>query len=189
MQGTWHPPAHVLFVADEASQLTEFAIDLMQLGYAISTAQNSAEAMLQLHARPWDAVIVDQQDVGVSMGVCQTIGGQLPRLPVVIMLAHPDRQHIEALLAVGAYDVVLSTAPPPLLHAALNRACEHHRLQQRSAMEAPSALIHDVNNALSGILGITQLRLDEPNLPPDLRDDFQQIAESAYAIRDRVRKA
>ena len=188
MKREWNTPVHVLFVADEVSQLTEFAIDLMQLGYAISTAQSEAEARPQLTARPWDVVIVDQHDVNQSISVCSSIAARLPNLPVLVMLPVADSNVIEQILAAGAYDILLPTPYPALLHTALNRACDHYRLQQRGAAHVSTALVHDINNALSGILGITQLRLGEPELPPDLRDDFELIADNAYAIRDRLRK-
>lgn len=189
MEREWNPPAQVLFVADAASQLTEFAIDLMQRGYAISTALSEAEARIQLAARAWDVVIVDQRDVDHSLRVCRTVGDRAPHPPVLVLLPYAEADVIERMLAAGAYDVLLPPPFPALLHAALNRACDHYRLRQYGAAAVPTALVHDINNALSGIVGITQLRLGEPTLPHDLRDDFQQIADNAYTIRDRLRKA
>lgn len=183
--------AQVLFVADSASQLAGFAVNLMQAGYAISTAPNAAQGLAQSAAQPWDAIIIDQTPVAEGIALVAQIHARAPQLPIILLLPSADGRYIEQAFQAGAYDLVFTPLNEPLLRAALDRACERQQLSaaQQSSTQLPgNTLLHDLNNYLSGILGVAQIRLNEPALPQDLREDFQQIADNAYQIRDRLRR-
>ena len=54
--------------------------------------------------------------------------------------------------------------------------------------EMASGLAHEVNNPLTGVIGFTQLLLDNQKLPPELRPDLEIVAGEAKRAAEIVRK-
>jgi signal transduction histidine kinase len=50
--------------------------------------------------------------------------------------------------------------------------------------DAVAAAVHELNNPLFAILGIVELLLDDPELPPRSRERLELIRSSAYEVRD-----
>ncbi|MEN8615023.1 ATP-binding protein [Dehalogenimonas sp. THU2] len=54
--------------------------------------------------------------------------------------------------------------------------------------EMASGLAHEVNNPLTGVIGFTQLLLEDKRLPPELRGDLEMVGAEARRAADIVRK-
>lgn len=192
MDEAWNHPAPVLMIADGNSHLIEFAVELMQAGYAISTAQDAAQALEQIAAQPWDAVLIELTPVSDSLAVGRHILQHAPDLPVILLLPRTaDTTSIDDAFQAGIYDVVVTPPIKALLRAALVRAIMYHRLRRGMLPGTGNRLdhkvVHDISNYLSGILGVAQLYREDTALPDDLREDFEQIIDNAYAIHDLLR--
>lgn len=187
------PPVRVLLAANTEATLSAVGVELMQTGFAVSTAQQPHEALAQLAARPFDALIVDYVPFAEALRMLQIVRQRHPSLATIIVVHESQPAQLARALEAGAFDVLVLPLISPLLHAALRRVSEYQHLRQQlaaaPAAAAPTALLHDINNQLSGILGIAQLYLGDSTLPPDLHDDLTEIAESARRIRDLIQQA
>lgn len=186
-------PIRVLLAANTETTLTAVGIELMQTGFAVSTAQQMHEALTQLAAREYDAVILDYQPFTEAIPLLQIVRQRHPSLSTIVVVPEGELAVLEAALEAGAFDVLMLPLVTPLLHAALRRIGEHRQLRQQLTVAPtagePTTIMHDINNQLSGILGIAQLYLTDPDLPPDLLEDLAEIAESARRIRDLIQQA
>lgn len=183
----------VLLAANTETTLTAVGIELMQTGFAVSTAQQTHEALAQLAAREYDVVILDYQPFTEAIRLLQIVRQRHPGLATVVVVPEGEPAVLEAALEAGAFDVLMIPLVTPLLHAALRRINEYRQLRRQlaaaPAISQPTAIMHDINNQLSGILGIAQLYLTDTDLPPDLLEDLTEIAESARRIRDLIQQA
>lgn len=183
---------HVLLLADTEAALATLAIDLTDGGYAVAMTHEPAATIVQLPAQPWTAVVVDLSDIERALELARTILAQQPQL-AMILVADVQPDVIETVLHQGVYDWLPKPYARPLLFAAIKRAQERRTLQaQIVTQESPAAisrtLAHDINNQLSGIIGLTQLHMSNDALPADVRDDLTLVLESARTIRDLLRQ-
>lgn len=187
------PPVRVLLAANTQATLSAVGIELMQTGFALSTAQHMHEALRQLAANAYDALILDYAPFTEAIRMLQIVRQRHPGLATIVVVPEAQPDVLESALAAGAFDVLLMPLVPPLLHAALRRIIHYQQLRQQLAAaptaQYPTALMHDINNQLSGILGIAQLYLTDTNLPSDLIEDLSEIADSARLIRDLIQQA
>jgi signal transduction histidine kinase len=60
------------------------------------------------------------------------------------------------------------------------------REARRRAVQLASAVKHDINNLLMGVLGQTEILRLDPGLPERTRARLDAVAEQGRKIRDRV---
>lgn len=188
------PPVRVLLAANTEATLSSVGIELMQTGFAVSTAQHTHETLAQLAAHAYDALILDYVPLTETIRLLQIVRQRHPSLATIVVVREAQPMMLEAALEAGAFDVLIMPLVKPLLHAALRRIHQYQQLRQQLAAPPsgdprPTAIMHDINNQLSGILGIAQLYLTDTTLPPDLLEDLTEIAESARRIRDLIQEA
>lgn len=188
-----HGNPRVLLLADTEAALATLAIDLADGGYAVAITQEPAATIRQLAAQPWAAVVVHLSDTAQALDVARTIQAQQPQLATIVIADAQPPVVIETGLRDGVYDWLPRPYARPLLFAAINRAQERQALQAQIVTEqtpAPisRALAHDINNQLSGIIGLTQLHMSDEALPADVREDLSLVLESARTIRDLLRQ-
>jgi PAS domain S-box-containing protein len=54
--------------------------------------------------------------------------------------------------------------------------------------EMAAGIAHEINNPLTGVIGFSELLLENPNLPPDIRDQIRIIAEGGNRVRNIVKR-
>lgn len=179
----------VLLLGNAEATLSTIGVELIQLGMAISTAQHVDEALAQLARNTFDALVIDDPRLDQSITRIDRFRQQQPDLALILLAAQPEPAAITAVLAAGAYDVLVGPPSVLLLEAAVRRAQERRELRSRVAAGTQSgsaSLLHDVNNQLSGIIGLAQLYHSDPSLPAELRDDLDGIISSARRIRELI---
>lgn len=187
------PPVRVLLAANTEASLSVVGIELMQTGFAVSTAQQTHETLTQLAAHAYDALILDYVPFTETIRLLQIVRQRHPGLATIVVVPEDQPVVLEAALEAGAFDVLSMPLLKPLLHAALRRIGEYQQLRQQLAARPtsdgrPTTLMHDINNQLSGILGIAQLYLTDTKLPAELLEDLAEIADSARRIRDLIQQ-
>lgn len=121
-------------------------------------------------------------------------------------------ERLVGVLAVASYEKNAFSADDELLLTSIASqaaiAIEHSRLFQQvqrqflelreaqeqliaaarlaTSTELAAGLGHEINNALTPILGISQLLLRRQDMPPAVHEDLEVVAESARRIRDIV---
>ena len=183
----------VLLAANTAATLSPVGIELMQTGFAVSTAQRMDEALIQLGAHSYDALIVDYTPFPESLRLLGIVQQRHPTVATIVVVPQSEPALLEAAFHAGAFDVLLMPIAPPLLQAALRRIdqCQQWRqaAQSSASGSGSNALLHDINNQLTGIQGIAQLYLTDPDLASDLRDGLNEIVENARRISDLIQQA
>jgi two-component system, OmpR family, KDP operon response regulator KdpE len=96
----------VLVVDDEPQIVRGLKIILRSAGYAVEAAENKAEALALLAARPPDALVLDLVlPDGEGVEVCREVR-QWSRLPIVVLSAVGDEREKVRALDAGADDYV-----------------------------------------------------------------------------------
>lgn len=180
--------ARILVVADPEATLPEHAPDLIQAGFTVSVIHPNEWAIRQDTKPTWDAVVIELEAIESAIALVGELYQQWPHLTTILLTPPQPDFVIAAGLHAGAYDWLLKPFDLHLFQAALMRAHERRVLrEQRGATNnTPSLSIstHDINNQLSGILGLAQLHLLDPDLPDDLYSDLEEIVASARRITD-----
>jgi two-component system response regulator HydG len=122
----------VLIVDDERSMCELLETDLRLRGFSTICFTSAAEALAALQHETVDAVLTDVRMPSMSgIQLCQEISNQWPDVPVVVMTAFGNLETAVAALRAGAYDFVTKPVEMDLMAVCLERAVEHHRLQQQ----------------------------------------------------------
>ncbi len=186
----------VLLVLDHHSRSTAEKA-LAGSSWRSEWAVASAEAISLLEVRRFDAILT-QNDLPDSTGpeLLQQVLGLRRRLPVIFLTRPGGEKEVAAALDRGAAGyVVEGNSLPVLLSSVLDRAVSAERsrelerrgrdLQHRTELRAlATALRHELNNPLTGILGNAEMGLATPSLPAALDHRFRNVARMAEQIRD-----
>lgn len=153
----------------------EFAIVLPATGVegAVVVAERLRSRVAALTV---DELTAIRYHLGVSVGVTVSLPTAPLSVQQLVELAERaarlakvrGRNRIEVLLPDRAQEVTpsLPSVPRDLWAALLQYLC------------------HSINNPVSGILGLTQIALQDLSLPPSLREVFSQIEALALRLRD-----
>lgn len=191
-----HKPRRVLMVLDHRLRpLAEEA--LAGTGWQSEWAATSAEGISRIEARRFDAVLT-QSELPDSTGseLLQQVLSLKRGLPVLFLATAGGEKEVAMALERGAAGYALagpglSCLLPPVLDQAVSigRSRDLERrgrdLQHRSELRAlATALRHELNNPLTGILGNAEMGMATPNISPLLERRFRSVARMAEQIRD-----
>lgn len=175
-------------------------------GYTVAQADSLAAALAVLMELAWTFVVVGYQLSDGSGLELMRIAHE--RAPGVAVILTGDRRQATALAALrgGAVDYLPVPIHEAELTAALARAAHitHERLTAHPGQTTPqaqneplldqaaqlcvAALVHEISNPLTPIIGMAELLLED--LPPGHpgRDYAAAIKAAAWRIRDVVRR-
>ncbi|MCC6508506.1 MAG: sigma-54-dependent Fis family transcriptional regulator [Pirellulaceae bacterium] len=120
----------VIIVDDERSMGELLVTDLRLRGYSPLAFTAAAPALEYVRAHPVDVVLTDVRMPGTDgLELCAQLHTLLPHLPVIVMTAFGSMDTAVAALRSGAYDFLTKPIESDLLAAALDRAIQHHQLQ------------------------------------------------------------
>jgi DNA-binding NtrC family response regulator len=197
----------ILIVDSDPAVRARVSSMLVAHGYTVTEAGSQAVALVALAESAWAFVIVEYQ-LGDSSGLDLVRVAQ-DRAPDAAVILVGDRQQATALAALrgGAADYLPAPVDEAELVTALARATRiaDERLTARlgqtlasqaggeplagpSAQQCIAALVHEISNPLTPIIGMAELLLED--LPPGHpgRDYATTIKAAAWRIRDVVRR-
>ena len=158
---------------------------------------STAEGISRLEGQRFDAVLT-QAELSDSTGreLLQHVFSLRSGVPVVFLAPPGGEEEIARALEHGAAGYALAgPGLPTLLPAVLEHAVQVSRsrelerrgrdLQHRSDLRAVcTALRHELNNPLTGVLGNAEMALATPNLPAPLERRLRNVVRMAEQIRD-----
>ena len=90
-------------------------------------ADNAAQALAALHARPFDLIILDISLRGVSgIDLLKDLRIHWPKLPVLVLSMHDETLYAERALRAGARGYVMKQEAPENILAAIRRVLAGH---------------------------------------------------------------
>ena len=110
----------ILVVDDEMLNRTLLSTNLSESGYTVEIAEDGQQALQLLHAREFDAVLLDlimpRMD-GYQMLAEMRGDAQLRRMPVIVISSMDDMESMVRCIEMGATDYLTKPFNPVLLHA------------------------------------------------------------------------
>jgi two-component system response regulator HydG len=123
---------HVLIVDDEQAMCELLETDLKLRGYEVTWFTSADPALAALATSDADVVLTDVRMPGTSgLQLCQQVVTSFSTVPVIVMTAFGSMETAVAALRSGAYDFITKPVEMDLLAVALQRAIDHHRLQDQ----------------------------------------------------------
>jgi DNA-binding NtrC family response regulator len=119
----------MLFVEDDAAQLTLVSLDLKRRGYEVVQARNKAEALKQLSTGAFELVLTDLKlPDGDGLDVLKAAKREQPEAEVVVVTGHGSILAAVAAMKAGAFDFTTKPVEAEQLDIALRKALEHRSL-------------------------------------------------------------
>ncbi|QJT10111.1 sigma-54-dependent transcriptional regulator [Oceanidesulfovibrio marinus] len=120
----------ILIVDDDPGHRSMLETLLAGWGYAITSAGDGAEAVENIAAGPFDAVLMDVRMAGMDgLTALKKIMELNSAIPVIIMTAYGSVDTAVQALKTGAFDYLLKPLDFELLRHTLDQALEHTRLR------------------------------------------------------------
>ncbi|MFO1065588.1 MAG: sigma-54 dependent transcriptional regulator [Pirellulales bacterium] len=120
----------VVIIDDERNMCELLEMDLKLRGYETAAFTAAGEALAYLDGHDADVVVTDVRMPGTNgIELCSQVSAKYPDVPVIVMTAFGSMETAVAALRSGAYDFLTKPVESDLLAAAIQRAVEHHRLQ------------------------------------------------------------
>ncbi len=125
-------PGRILMVDDDRSMCEACESDLRPRGFQVVWHTLPEAALDTLQNGEFDAVLTDLQMPGMNgIELCQQIVANRPDVPVVVITAFGNLDTAIAAIRAGAYDFVTKPVEMELLALTLDRAVQHHELQEQ----------------------------------------------------------
>ncbi|MFO0578591.1 MAG: response regulator [Polyangia bacterium] len=204
------PPLETILVVDDTPlNLQLIEAQLSVAGYAVTCASSGEEALSLFERYTPDLIILDIMMPRIDGFETFRRLRQLPggnETPVVFLTAAKDLDTHKTALDLGADDFlckpinrtellvrVRSLLRIRRLHAELRHGNELLRAQrdalirvQQQKEKLSAFVVHDLNNRLTTIVGLSDLMLDGGGLPASTRESAQLIADAADSIQRMV---
>ena len=119
----------ILVIEDDPKMRRSLSSSLRQDQYQVFEAGSVQEAMHQLAANDFDAVLAEQRMGDGDGFVLVTAAREAdPNLPVILVIAATDVELAVEGLRQGAFDFVMKPLQPEVVRATVRRSCERTRL-------------------------------------------------------------
>jgi ActR/RegA family two-component response regulator len=197
----------ILIVDSDPAVCVRLRSMLAAQGYTVAQASSLAEGLAALTELAWTFVVVGYQ-LSDGSGL-ELVRVAQERAPAVAIILTGDRRQATALAALrgGAADYLPAPVHEAELTAALARAAHivDQRLMARLGRTPPArvdseppvsqatqlcvaALVHEISNPLTPIIGMAELLLEDLPVGHPGRDYATAIKAAAWRIRDVVRR-
>ena len=199
----------VLYIEDSPSDATLVAAELegnSRFDFCVTVAERLADELALMSSRRFDVILVD---LGLpdsnGLETFERVREAAPQVPVVVLAGADDEAVAAELLRHGAPDYLAKRhLGGGLLVRAVRNAIERNdehtehlkleaQFRQAVKMEAVGRLAggiaHDFNNLLTAILGYSEIAIENPDLPPQARQDIEEVrraAESAARLTSQL---
>jgi len=123
----------VLVVDDDRAHRTMLHTLLSGWGYGVDEADDGQTAIDQVHARPFDLVLMDIRMIKVSgLEALARIRAYNPSIPIIIMTAYSSVETAVEALKKGAYDYLTKPLDFDELRLVMERAMDHSHLKEEN---------------------------------------------------------
>jgi DNA-binding NtrC family response regulator len=125
-------PGRILMVDDDQNMCEACESELRPRGFQVAWHVSPEAALDALRNGEFDAVLTDLNMPGMNgIELCQQIVANRPDIPVVVITAFGNLDTAISAMRAGAYDFVTKPVEMELLALTLNRAVQHHELQEQ----------------------------------------------------------
>ena len=123
----------VLVVDDDHAHRIMLCTLLSGWGYAIEEADDGRTAILKVHERAFDLILMDIRMVKVSgLEALEEIQNYNPAIPIIIMTAYASVETAVSALKKGAYDYLTKPLDFDELRLVMARAMDHRHLKEEN---------------------------------------------------------
>ncbi len=184
----------VMVVDDQEANLRLLGTVLAQADYEVVPAMGGEQALQRIAAAPPDLVLLDMLMPGLDgFGVLARLKADpaTAGLPVIVLTAAPEREHLVRAFAAGAVDFVTKPFVAEELlarvrtHLELKFTRDHLARVARERGELAALVAHDLKNPLSAIHFCAQLLQrggDGPPTPARLAEVIARSTDDALAL-------
>lgn len=184
----------VMVVDDQEANLRLLGTVLAQADYEVVPAMGGEQALQRIAAAPPDLVLLDMLMPGLDgFGVLARLKADpaTAALPVIVLTAAPEREHLVRAFAAGAVDFVTKPFVAEELlarvrtHLELKFTRDHLARVARERGELAALVAHDLKNPLSAIHFCAQLLQrggEGPPTPARLAEVIARSTDDALAL-------
>ena len=123
----------VLVVDDDHAHRIMLCTLLSGWGYAIEEADDGQTAILKVHGRAFDLILMDIRMIKVSgLEALEEIQNYNPAIPIIIMTAYSSVETAVSALKKGAYDYLTKPLDFDELRLVMARAMDHRHLKEEN---------------------------------------------------------
>jgi two-component system, NarL family, invasion response regulator UvrY len=159
---------------------------------AIGEAPNAAEALSELWARPWDAVVLDISLPGRSgLELLKEIKAGFPKLPVLVLSTYPEAQFATRMLRAGASGYLNKESSPEVLIQAIRRVLAGGKYISSSVAEhLASELGMDTSKPVHALLSDREyevmLRIASGQTVGEVAEELHLSVKTVSTYRTRI---
>ncbi|RLB54393.1 MAG: sigma-54-dependent Fis family transcriptional regulator [Deltaproteobacteria bacterium] len=163
----------ILVVDDDASMRSLLVDDLKDAAWDVRAASSSEEAIGEVDAHVFDAVVTDLNMPGMNgIELCRRIGELEPGLPVIVVTGFGSLETAIAAIRAGAYDFITKPFEVEALVMVLERAVRLRTLERE---------VHDLRVKVSAPQRFNRLS-GESAVMVRLRQEIAQVAGSTATV-------
>lgn len=163
----------VLVVDDDHAHRIMLCTLLSGWGYAIEEADDGQTAILKVHGRAFDLILMDIRMIKVSgLEALEEIQSYNPAIPIIIMTAYSSVETAVSALKKGAYDYLTKPLDFDELRLVMARAMDHRHLKEENRI-LKERLGHQFDT--QNIIGRSQVMVD-------LLETVAQVAPSEATV-------
>jgi len=201
--------AKILVIDDEPGIRDLLGRELSLSGHEVLTAGNGAQALEQVHAGKFQLAICDINMPDMNgLEVLEAVHQIQPEMEFLMMTGYGTVETAVSAMKKGAYDFVqkpfdlgelLALVDKCLEKSGLRTVIQELREAKKKLEEAQAQLVqseklasigqlaagvaHELNNPMSGIMGFTQLLLEDKTLSEQQRHDLETIYTQSQRCR------
>lgn len=197
--------ANILVVDDSSTNQDILSRHLQRQGYRAATADSGQQALLKLAKEAFDLVLLDviMPDMnGYEVLQLMKADAALVKVPVIIISACADIDHVINCIEIGAEDYLPKPFNPVLLKARINATLEKKRLREqelnyisqamqaeasqerhRALTQAVAGVAHEINTPL-GIVKTALSVIKNRLVLPELQALFKRGAKQQAWVAD-----
>ena len=167
---------HILVAEDEANLISSFKFILSAAGYKTTIARNGKDALTRLQNSilthdEFDLLITDIAMPEMNgEELIDAIGKLAIKIPVLVVTGYGDKQLLIRLMRRGCRDFIEKPMPPETLEQRvaaifnqIDKECSEEKQRKHLALlgERSQSLVHDLNNIVGGILGYSDIVMND----------------------------
>jgi len=138
--------ARVLLIEDDVSQRMIASFALRKAGHEVSEAPDGEQGLVAARATPPELVVCDVMMPGISgyeVVAAMRADPRLANVPVVLLTAMSDRQHMRQGMTAGADDYLTKPYRPAELCEAIQAVLARREAQQKAFIDSMSGLVEN----------------------------------------------
>ena len=148
--------ARVLLIEDDAAQRMIASFALRKAGHEVKEAADGEQGLVAARAAPPEVVVCDVMMPGISgyeVVAAMRADAALANLPVVLLTAMSDRQHVRQGMTAGADDYLTKPYKPNELCEAIRAVLARREAQQKAFIDSMSGVVESALEQQKETLG------------------------------------